>query len=90
MELNNEQVVELIAGQARTEQAVLDISRNISDLKQSLLGGNGQKGAIPFLYEKHEALDKRVTGVEKKIYAASVLGGLLGTIASFFGYHMKH
>ena len=66
-------IKELVAGQARLEQKLDDMHNR--------LFGNGQPGAIQYLNGEVKDLSKRVGSVENKQYWMSGLGAGLGMIA---------
>lgn len=59
MDVNDQTILQLVAGQARIEQ-------QLTDFDKRLLGGEGQKGILPVLYEKHESLANRVGVLENR------------------------
>lgn len=75
MEISDDHIVQLIAGQATTAQAV-------SDLKSSV-----EKG-FKFVVDEHKGLEKRVRGVEKKVWYSTGVGTALGMAAGWFGFHL--
>lgn len=82
MEIESDHIVQLIAGQATTAQAV-------RDLKDSV-----EKG-FKFIHGEHQELEKtvgkvaaRVGKVEKKVWYATSVGAALGYAASYFGFHI--
>lgn len=88
MEVDNVTIFNLVQGQGRIEQKV-------DDMSVRLLGGNGQKGALPMMYEKHEALDTRVTQLETSsvrskgwiagaMAVITAIGAVLGSIVTWF------
>lgn len=88
MEVDNATIFNLVQGQGRIEQKVDDMSTR-------LLGGEGQKGVLPMMYEKHEALDARVgqletNSVHSKGWIAgamaviTAIGAVLGSIITWF------
>ena len=68
---------ELIAGQARIEQAVTDMNNR--------LFGNGQPGVIQYLVTEQKSLDSRIKTVEQRQYWLSGVGSALGFIAGLLG-----
>lgn len=86
-------LLKLVEGQARVEQKVTDLS-------VSLLGGEGRKGAIPFMVDEHDALEARVGVLEaKKNFVAgwivgvgaigTALGGALSWLANIWHHAPK-
>jgi len=75
MQLSEDNVLELIKGQSRTEQALLDLSERIDK-------------ALPFLSAQHSDLEKRVRDVEKNVWTsaggASVIGAIIGWAVTQF------
>lgn len=66
-------------------QALGKIEQKLDDLSTGLLGGEGRKGAIPFLHEEHEKLDSRVLTLEqKKNWATGWIAGV-GFMGTIFG-----
>ena len=88
MEIDNATIFNLVQGQGRIEQKVDDMSIR-------LLGGDGQKGVLPMLYEKHEEIDARVNTLENSsirskgwiagaMAVITAIGAVLGAIVTWF------
>jgi hypothetical protein len=76
MELPHSSILlDLVAGQARIEQSVIDIKDRFDK-------------TIPYMANEHKELNTRVTGVEKKLWyfsgAGTAVGALVGTFATWF------
>ena len=68
---------ELIAGQARIEQAVTDMHNR--------LFGNGQPGAIQYLATEQKLLSDRIGKVENRQYWLSGAGTIVGFVIGLIG-----
>lgn len=55
-----ELLMQIVAGQAKMDQ-------QITDMHARLFGGNGQPGALKFMYDKHEEHTKAITECNTKI-----------------------
>jgi hypothetical protein len=53
-------LLQVVEGQAA-------LSTQVRTMNNRLFGGEGEKGSLPILFEKHDALIKEVTNVKEKI-----------------------
>ena len=82
----NELLLNIVSGQAV-------LATKIDTLNTRLFGGEGQKGAIPLLFEKHEEMTKTIQAVKEdanaeivKLKTKTTLGAWkTGTISSVGG-----
>lgn len=75
MEIESDHIVQLIAGQAATAQAVQDLK------------GSVEKG-FKFMTDQHSKLDDRVGSIEKRVWYQTGVGAALGVAAGWFGFHL--
>jgi ElaB/YqjD/DUF883 family membrane-anchored ribosome-binding protein len=70
MEIKDDHIIELIKGQAETKQALTDLK------------GSVEKG-FTFIHTEHTDLEKRVRGVEKKVWYSTGVGSAMGVALGF-------
>lgn len=83
MDIPRNEVLGLFTGQARIEEAIINLDRR-------LFGHEGQIGAIPYLHEELKNQDKRINSTEKKVWYFSGIGTAIGVIIGAFGSWLKH
>jgi len=76
MEIETNVILQLVAGQSRTEQAVLDLGKRFDKV-------------ITVLAQQDKDLEKRVRSVENKQWYFGGAGTILGAILTYAGEHIK-
>lgn len=76
MDISEATVVNLLQGQARTEQAVIDLIGRFDKV-------------VPALVQNDKDLDKKIHKVEKKIWYFGGAGTALGWLLTYTGIHFK-
>ena len=79
MDIDSDHIVALIQGQARIEQAVMDVKENMTK-GMTFLHTQHQN----FVDGEHKDLSKRVGKVERKVWYGTGAAAALGFIAGFF------
>jgi homoserine dehydrogenase len=85
MEINDDHIIELIKGQSATTQAVNDLK---AAMEKGFIFIHGEHEKLE---TRHEKLEDRVSGTERKVWYSAGIGSGLGAAAGFIAayFHGK-
>jgi hypothetical protein len=65
MAKNQELLIALVAGQAEVKTSIDSLVRRMDESHVRIFGGEGVKGALIYLHEENDALEKKIEEVQK-------------------------